>query len=164
MSFFQWSSRPYTSIPLPHWKKSTLHKFFYNHPTPLRPWKKAFYNNHHPRRKPSYRLLWLIQASIFGLKTVPMFECVWREWPAPLPPSSFDLVLCTPKKNGTLWKKVDSLWLDQCKFIPSTSLMSLVFCMTLLRLHDRLHPPRHWFIQFIVVVVYHASPDLFVDG
>ena len=73
-------------------------------------------------------------------------------------------LLFTQKKNGTLWKMVDLLWLDQCKFIPSMSLMSLVFFMTLLHLHDRLHPPRHWFIQFVGVVMHHASPDLFVDG
>ena len=66
------------------------------------------------------------------------------------------------KKNGTLWKKVDSLWQNQCKFIPQTSLISLVFCMTLPRLHDRLHPPRHWFIQLVEVVAHDASPDLFI--
>ena len=47
------------------------------------------------------------------------------------------------KKNGMLWKKVDSLWQNQCKFIPQTSLISLVFCMTLPHLHNRLHPPWH---------------------
>ena len=75
------------------------------------------------------------------------------------------IVLLTPKKkNGTLWKKVDSLWLDQSKFIPSTSLISLLFCMTLPHLHDRLHHPRHWFIQLVEVVKHYASPNLFVDG
>ena len=68
------------------------------------------------------------------------------------------------KKNGTLWKKVDLLWLDQCKFIPLTYLISFVFCMTLPRLHDRLHPPWHWFIQLVEVVAHYASTDLFVDG
>ena len=66
------------------------------------------------------------------------------DFPAIIQMVSGEGILTTyAKKNGTLWKKVDLLWLDQCKFIPSTSLMSLVFCMTLLRLHDRLHPPRH---------------------